>query len=484
MNEPKSRDRRRSANPGQNKVESRRKLWAFLSLLLFLFVSLPMAQAAPATPTSTSPGSTSSPGPVQSSSTVTLSWGASTGATSYEVAVRDIASGSLVIDTTTSFTSYSASLSAGKTYHWDVAAINSTGESSFTTALYFQTPSAVTIPASPTGLSPGSSSNPGPTQSGSSVTLSWNASTGATTYEVAVVDVATGSFVVDTTTSSTSYTANLTAGKVYRWNVAAGNSGGQSSFTTPARSSQTPSAVTTPASPTGLSPGSSSNPGPTQSGSSVTLSWNASTGATTYEVAVVDVATGSFVVDTTTSSTSYTANLTAGKVYRWNVAAGNSAGQSSFTTPALYFQTPSAVTIPASPTGLSPGSSSNPGPTQSGSSVTLSWNASTGATSYEVAVGDVATGSFVVDTTTSSTSYTANLTAGKVSRWNVAAGNSAGQSSFTTPALYFQTPSAVTIPASPTGLSPGSSSNPGPTQSGSSVTDRKSTRLNSSHLVI
>src|ERR1017187_5228074 len=343
MNEPKSRDRRRSANPGQNKVESRRKLWAFLSLLLFLFVSLPMAQAAPATPTSTSPGSTSSPGPVQSSSTVTLSWGASTGATSYELAVRDIASGSLVIDTTTSFTSYSASLSAGKTYRWDVAAINSTGESSFTTALYFQTPSAVTIPASPTGLSPGSSSNPGPTQSGSSVTLSWNASTGATTYEVAVVDVATGSFVVDTTPSSTRYTANLTAGKVYRWKVAAGNSAGQSSFTTPALYFQTPSAVTTPASPTGLSPGSSSNPGPTQSGSSVTLSWNASTGATTYEVAVVDVATGSFVVDTTTSSTSYTANLTAGKVYRWNVAAGNSAGQSSFTTPALYFQTPSAT---------------------------------------------------------------------------------------------------------------------------------------------
>ena len=34
-----------------------------------------------ATPTSPSPGTTSSPGPVQSSSTVTLSWGAATGAT-------------------------------------------------------------------------------------------------------------------------------------------------------------------------------------------------------------------------------------------------------------------------------------------------------------------------------------------------------------------------------------------------------------------
>lgn len=47
------------------------------------------------------------------------------------------------------------------------------------------------------------------------------------------------------------------------------------------------------------------------------------------------------VVDVTAfSGTSYTANLSAGKQYRWNVSACNSAGvYSSYTTP-LYFQPP------------------------------------------------------------------------------------------------------------------------------------------------
>jgi hypothetical protein len=82
----------------------------------------------------------------------------------------------------------------------------------------------------------------------------------------------------------------------------------------------------------------------------VTLSWSASPGATSYGVAVRDVVTNTLVVDTTTTSTSYTAtNLEAGKTYRWNVAALSSAGSSAYTVP-LYFQTPSAgltVTVTA-----------------------------------------------------------------------------------------------------------------------------------------
>jgi hypothetical protein len=54
------------------------------------------------------------------------------------------------------------------------------------------------------------------------------------------------------------------------------------------------------------------------------------------------VAAGTFVVNTTTTSASYTATLTAGKTYKWNVAAGDSAGESSFTT-VLYFQTPAST---------------------------------------------------------------------------------------------------------------------------------------------
>jgi len=71
----------------------------------------------------------------------------------------------------------------------------------------------------------------------------------------------------------------------------------------------------------------------------VTLSWGASSGATYYDLGVRDIATGALVVNTTVTGTSYTASLSAGKQYRWNVAACNSAGCSTYTTP-LYFRTP------------------------------------------------------------------------------------------------------------------------------------------------
>jgi hypothetical protein len=100
----------------------------------------------------------------------------------------------------------------------------------------------------------------------------------------------------------------------------------------------------TPATPTNPSPGSVSSPGPVLSSSTVTFSWDASTGATYYDLGVVDVATGSLVVATYTSSPTYTATLTAGKTYRWNVAAGNSSGESNFTS-VRYFQTPT-VAVP------------------------------------------------------------------------------------------------------------------------------------------
>ncbi|MHB9101095.1 MAG: Ig domain-containing protein [Sulfuricella sp.] len=98
-------------------------------------------QTPPATtPSSPSPGSTSSPGPTQASSTVGLSWGGVSGATYYDFGVRDMVSNALVVNTTTTGTSYSASLAAGGQYRWNVAACNASGCSSYTTVLYFKTP--------------------------------------------------------------------------------------------------------------------------------------------------------------------------------------------------------------------------------------------------------------------------------------------------------------------------------------------------------
>jgi hypothetical protein len=388
---------------------------------------------------------------------VVLSWSTSTGATYYDIGVRDVATNNLVVNTTTSSTSYTANLSAAKGYKWNVAAGNTAGESSFTTPLYFQTPAAITIPATPAGPSPGSMTSPGPTQSGNSVVLNWSASAGATYYDIGVRDLATNNLVVSTTSTSTSYTANLSAGGSYKWNVAAGSTAGESSFTTPLYF-QTPAAATIPATPNNPSPGATASPGPMQTGTSVTLNWTASTGATSYDIGVRDLATNNLVVSTTTTSTSYTTNLAAGGSYRWNVAAMNTAGESQFTT-ALYFQIPAAITIPVTPSNPLPGSTTSPGPVQSGVSVTLSWSASSGATSYDIGVRDLATNNLVVNTTTTSTSYTASLSAGGSYKWNVAAMNTAGESQFTT-ALYFQTPAATAV--APSIASPGDTTSPGP----------------------
>jgi surface antigen len=394
------------------------------------FINVPVSGSGttPAVPASLTPGSTTAPGPTTSSTSVTLSWSGTSGA-SYEVAVKDVATGTFVMDTTTTSTTFTANLTAGKQYAWNVDACNGSLCSAFATAEYFQTPG--TAPAVPTNLTPGSATAPGPTTGSTSVTLSWTGTSGAS-YEVAVKDVAAGTFVVDTTTTSTTFTANLSAGKQYTWNVDACNGSLCSAFAS-AEYFQTPG--TKPAVPTNLSPGSTSSPGPTTSSSSVTLSWTGTSGAS-YEVAVKDVATGTFVVDTTTTSITFTANLTAGKQYAWNVDACTGSLCSNFAQ-AEYFQTP--ATTPAVPTNLSPGSTSSPGPTTSSTTVTLSWSGTSGAT-YEVAIKDVATGTFIDDTTISATTFTAtNLVAGKKYTWNVDACNGTLCSAFAQ-ALYFQTP--------------------------------------------
>ncbi|HLH87345.1 MAG TPA: NF038122 family metalloprotease [Xanthobacteraceae bacterium] len=189
----------------------------------------------PAVPVPTSPGTTSqSSEPTLSSSTATLSWNAVSGATSYEVAVRDLNTNQLVVDQTVTGTSYQASLASGGSYRWDVDAINSAGASNFSTPLYFLTPASISIPSVPVPTSPGTTSQSSePTLSSSTATLSWNAVSGATSYEVAVRDLNTNQLVVDQTVTGTSYQASLASGGSYRWDVDAINSAGASSFSSP-----------------------------------------------------------------------------------------------------------------------------------------------------------------------------------------------------------------------------------------------------------
>jgi hypothetical protein len=411
----------------------------------------------PSIPTGASPGSTSSPGPTQSGAQATLRWNSVTGATNYDLGVRDMSTNALVIDQRVSGTSFNFSMQQGRTYKWNVAACNDAGCSGFTTPLYFSAsasaaaaPPPPVAPSVPTGASPGSTSSPGPTQSGSQVTLRWNAVSSATNYDLGVRDMSTNALVIDQRVSGASFNFSMQQGRTYKWNVAACNDAGCSSFTTPLYfSASAPAAAAAPpppvapSVPTGASPGSTSSPGPTQSGAQVTLRWNAVSGATNYDLGVRDMSTNALVIDQRVSGTSFNFSMQQGRTYKWNVAACSDAGCSGFTTP-LYFSAsapaaaaPPPPVAPSVPTGASPGSTSTPGPTQSGSQTTLRWNAVSGATNYDLGVRDMSTNALVIDQRVSGTSFNFSMQPGRTYKWNVAACNAAGCSTFTTP-LYFR----------------------------------------------
>ena len=114
----------------------------------------------PGTPLGASPGGPVSPGPVLSSTTVPLSWIQVVGATTYNVAVRDLVSGELVVDQSTGASSTSVLLAPGRPYRWNIAATNVYGTSAYSAPLFFQTPVQVGTPVvnaiSPSTMTAGS----------------------------------------------------------------------------------------------------------------------------------------------------------------------------------------------------------------------------------------------------------------------------------------------------------------------------------------
>ena len=309
--------------------------------------ALTVSTAQTPVPTPISPGTSTDTGYQVNTTTPTMQWSGS-GATTYElvISMSPYANANIVYDNksipgnSSSLIIPSGQLQVGVRYRWDMKATNSSGTSAWSSDLYFTVTAAV--PAAPTLISPGSSASPGPTITTLTPTFAWNASSGATGYGLYVKDVGSGVLVynndaVGNITSLVLPSGTLVAGESYVWNMRASNSTGFSSYSTQYYFQEQGVA---PATPTNLSPGSSSGPGPTTSSSAVTLSWSAPSGATSYEVAVRDIASGNLVEDSTINTTSFTtSHLSAGKQYRWDVDACNSAGCSSFALP-LYFQTP------------------------------------------------------------------------------------------------------------------------------------------------
>ena len=136
----------------------------------------------------------------------------------------------VTIGSTTSPTvSYTDSILGGTAYYYVVSAINSVGESADSS--YLSASAILAAPATPGGLSV--------TPSDSQVSLSWSASTFATSYEVKRASTFGGPYIsIGTTTDLTYIDSGLLNAQTYYYVVTAIGAGGPSSDTSPA--SETP----------------------------------------------------------------------------------------------------------------------------------------------------------------------------------------------------------------------------------------------------
>lgn len=153
---------------------------------------------------------------------VSLSWTASTGATSYRLKRSSTQGGTFTQITMASATSFmDTGLANGTTYFYEVSALNSAGESADCNPVSATTNSGLTPPAAPTGLSA--------TAGDQQVSLSWNASSGATSYYVKRSGVSGGPYSQVAAPSSPSDSdTGLVDGTAYFYVVSAVNAAGES----------------------------------------------------------------------------------------------------------------------------------------------------------------------------------------------------------------------------------------------------------------
>jgi hypothetical protein len=414
------------------------------------------AVGAPSTPTLSSPSN----GATGVSITPTLSWNASTGATSYQlqVSISPSFTTTIVNQSGITATSYAVSgLTNNTVYYWRVNATNASGTSSYSAPRSFTTV-GVSSPPVPTLSSPSN----GATGVSITPTLSWNASTGATSYQL---QVSTSSSFTTTAVNQSGLTATsyavsgLTNGTFYYWRVNATNAGGTSAYSTVWTFT---TIVAAPSAPTLSSPTN----GATGVSITPTLSWNASMGAASYQlqVSISSSFTTTLVDQSGITATSYAASgLTAGIVYYWRVNATNAGGTSVYST-TWNFTTAGVASSPAAPMLVSPGN----GATGISTSPTMLWNASSGAASYQLQVSSNSNFSTteVNQAGITGTSYrVSGLVNNTTYYWRVNATNAGGTSlysdvwSFTTTEIP-QAPLTAPTLGSPADGSTGVSTNP------------------------
>jgi alpha-tubulin suppressor-like RCC1 family protein/fibronectin type 3 domain-containing protein len=339
---------------------------------------------------------------------VTISWDTISKATSYNLYWSTVtgvtkASGTKIAGVSSPYTH--TGLANGTGYFYVVTAVNAGGESA-ESAQVSATPQ-VPAPGAPTGVSA--------TAGNGQVTISWSVVSGATSYNLywsTVTGVTKASGTKIAGVSSPYNHTGLANGTAYFYVVTAVNAGGESPESAQVGAT---TQVPAPGAPTGVSA--------TAGNGQVTISWSAVSGATSYNlywstVTGVTKASGTKIAGV---SSPYThTGLANGTAYYYVVTAVNAGGESAES--AQVGATPQ-VTAPGAPTGVT----ATTGDTQ----ITISWNAVTGASSYNLYWSTTpgvtkSTGTRIQNAT--SPHIHSGLTAGTAYYYVVTAVNSAGES--------------------------------------------------------
>ncbi len=364
-----------------------------------------------------------------------LTWNSVSGATSYKIywgnddSVNETNHAGIMETADTKYDH--TNLVNGYTYYYCIKACNGAGCSNLSSPLisskYEVTPS---IPSIPTGFNL--------TQISGGFRLSWNSSSGATSYKIywgndSSVNETNYAGIMETTDTKYDHT-NLVNGYTYYYCIKACNGAGCSNLSSPLIYSLY---EVTPSIPTGF--------GLTQITGGFRLTWNSVSGATQYQIywgndSSVSETNYAGILNTTSTLYDHT-GLSNGYTYYYRIRACNGAGCSNLSSNInRTYQTP-----PSIPTGF--------GLTQITGGFRLSWNSVSGATQYQIYWGNdssVSETNYAGILNTTSTLYDhTGLSNGYTYYYRIKACNGAGCSNLSSPAVYRK---YEVIPSAPTGV--------------------------------
>ena len=257
--------------------------------------------------------------------------------------------------------------------------------------------------------------------------LTWNTSTGATSYHLQLATDSTfaTTLVNDSALTATSYAViGLAPSTKYYWRVSATNAAGPSAY-----SASWSFTTITPTSPPAVPALSTPANGATGVAPNPTLTWNASTGAASYhlQLSTDPMFVTTLVNESALTATSYAlSGLAPSTKYYWRVSAANVFGSSaysgawSFTT----FTSPPAIPVLSTPANGASGVATTP---------TLVWNPSTWAASYhlQISTDSMFVATLVNESALTATSYVVSgLAPGTKYYWRLSATNVLGSSAY------------------------------------------------------